>query len=248
MLTLVTGYSVYTWDKDPANKSACDAACLRTWQPVLAGETAPQSHGDWGVIERAPSVWQWTYRKKPLYALIGDEQTRSFHGADIAGWHNVFVQHAPAWPKGFTVQDNAGGQVLADARGKTIYYYDCVDDAADQQSCDHPNLTQTYRLAVCGAFDPKRCADLFPYVIADKNAKSDSRIWAIKDIDPMSGHYVEAGTPGSLHVWTYRDRPVYTFARDEAPGDTNANSWGEGNGWRNGYHAFWVREEFRKQY
>jgi hypothetical protein len=32
------------------------------------------------------------------------------------------------------------------------------------------------------------------------------------------------------------------------PGDTRANSWGEGNGWRNGFHAFWVREEFRKQF
>jgi predicted lipoprotein with Yx(FWY)xxD motif len=146
------------------------------------------------------------------------------------------------------VQDNPGGQVLADAHGHTVYLYNCVDDAADQQSCDHPSLTQAYRLAVCGGFDAKKCLDQFPYVIADRNAKSDSHIWAVKDIDPMTGRYVSAGTPGSLHIWTYRDRPVYTFAYDTAPGDTRANSWGEGNGWRNGFHAFWTREEFRKQF
>jgi len=109
-------------------------------------------------------------------------------------------------------------------------------------------LTQAYRLAICGAFDPKRCAEMFPYVLADKSAKSTSRIWAVKDIDPMSGAYVAPGTAGSLHIWTYRDRPVYTYGRDREPGDTKANSFGEGNGWRNGFHAFWVREEFRKQF
>ena len=248
MLTLVGGYSVYTWDKDPANKSVCGDDCLRTFKPVLAAVAAPQSRGDWGVIQRSPGVWQWTFRKKPLYSLIDDEQTRSYHGADNPGWRNVYVQPAPAWPKGFTVQDNPGGQVLADARGKTIYLYNCIDDAPDSQSCDHPSTTQAYRLAICGNFDPKLCAERFPYVQADKNAKSDSHIWAIKDIDPMTGHYVEPGTAGSLHIWTYRDRPIYTFASDEVPGDTRANSFGEGNGWRNGFHAFWIREEFRKQF
>jgi predicted lipoprotein with Yx(FWY)xxD motif len=248
LLTLVNGYSVYTSDRDPPNKSVCDDACQQVFKPVIAAVTAPQSRGDWGVTERSPGVWQWTFRKKPLYALASDQQTRSFHGADIQGWHNVYTTHAPAWPKGFTVQDNPGGQVLADARGKTIYFYTCTDDGFDQQACDHPSLTQAYRLAVCGGFDAKKCAAQFPYVIADKNAKSDSRIWAIKDIDPMTGRYVEAGAPGALHVWTYRDRPIYTYAGDQVAGDTRANSWGEGNGWRNGYHAFWVREEFRKQF
>ena len=248
LLTLIDGFSVYAWDKDPPNKSACDDECQRTFKPVLAAVAAPQTRGDWGVIERSPGVWQWTFRKKALYALIGDEQTRSFHGADFAGWHNVYTTHAPAWPKGFTVQSNPGGQVLADAHGKTVYFYNCIDDAADQQACDHPNTTQAYRLAICGGFDAAKCVDTFPYVVADKNAKSDSRIWAIKDVDPTTGRYVSPGTAGALHVWVYRDRPIYTFAGDQEPGDTRANSWGEGNGWRNGYHAFWVREEFRKQF
>ncbi|MBX7197761.1 MAG: hypothetical protein K1X51_00120 [Rhodospirillaceae bacterium] len=248
MLTLVDGFSVYTWDKDGPNKSNCDGACLAQWKPVLAAATAPQVHGDWAIIARSPGVFQWTYRKKPLYALNGDQQKRSFHGADIPGWHNVYTTPGPAFPKGFTVQRNPGGDVLADASGKTIYIFNCIEDAADQQACDHPTTTQQYRWAICGGFDVKKCNADFPYVVADKNAKSTSQIWGVKDVDPTTGRYVDPGTPGSVHVWTFRDRPLYTFARDTAPGDVRANAWGEGNGWRNGFHAFWVREEFRRQF
>ena len=248
MLTLIEGFSVYTWDKDGPNKSNCDQTCQASWKPVLAAATAPLAHGDWGIIERSPGIYQWAFRKKPLYALVGDVQKRSFHGADMPGWHNVYTTPAPAFPKGFTVQDNPGGAVLTDPNGKTVYIFACIEDSADQQSCDHPSTTQQYRLAICGGFDPKRCNAQFPYVTADKGAKSASQIWAIKDIDPMTGRYVDAGTPGSVHVWTFRDRPLYTFARDSAPGDVRANAWGEGNGWRNGFHAFWVREEFRRQF
>ena len=248
LLTLVSGFSVYVSDKDDPGKSKCDDICQRTWQPILAPAIAPQRRGEWSVIEPAPGIFQWAFRKKPLYTLIGDEQTRSFHGVDIPGWNNVYTQRAPAWPNGFTVQDAPGGQVLADSQGKTIYLYDCIDDAFDQQSCDHPSLTQTYRMAVCGGSDPARCLAMFPYVVAGKTAESSSRIWSVKVIDPMTGRFAAPDAPGALRVWSYRDRPIYTFAKDRSPGDTKANSWGENTGWRNGFHAFWVREEFRKQF
>lgn len=248
LLTTIEGFSVYTWDNDEPNKSNCGEACQQTWEPMLAGVSAPQSRGDWGVIERSPGVWQWTYRQKPLYALIGDEQRAGFHGSDIPGWNNVFTMKAPAFPASFRVQDAPGGQVLADAQGRTIYIYSCMDDSLDQMGCEHPTHTQVYRMAMCGAFDKDRCLANFPYVLADANARSESRIWAVKYIDPNTGRYAHEGDEGALRVWTYRDRPVYTFAHDKGPGDTYGDSWGENNGWINGYHAFFVREEFRKQY
>ena len=248
LLTSIEGFSVYASDKDGASKSNCDQACQTMWKPVTAAATAPQSQGDWSIIERSPGVYQWAFRKKPLYTLVGEGQKRSFHGADIPGWHNVYTTPAPAFPKGFTVQDNPGGAVLTDPNGKTVYIFNCIEDSADQQSCDHPSTTQEYRLAICGGFDPKRCAAQFPYVTADKSAKSNSQIWGIKDIDPMTGRYVDAGTAGSVHIWTFRDRPLYTYWHDASAGEVRANAFGEGNGWRNGFHAFWVREEFRRQF
>lgn len=248
LLTTIEGLSVYTWDGDRDNKSNCGEACQRAWAPLLAHASAPASRGDWGVIERSPGVRQWTYRKKPLYTLVGDEQKASFHGSDIPGWHNVYTQPAPAFPEGFTVQDTPGGQVLADAQGRTVYIYTCIDDSLDQMGCDHPAQTQAYRWAICGGFDKARCLQQFPYVIAEPRAKSTSHIWAVKYIDPQTGRFAEEGQDGALRVWTYRERPVYTFFRDSQPGDAWGDSWGENNGWINGFHAFFVREEFRKQY
>jgi predicted lipoprotein with Yx(FWY)xxD motif len=135
--------------------------------------------------------------------------------------------------------------VLADANGKTIYLYACNDDALDQQTCDHPDSPQAYRMAVCGNFDPKVCQQTFPYVKASPGAKSDSRLWTVMSIDPDTGRRAEAGQAGAIQVWAYRERPVYTFGRDQKPGDANGDSWGEFNGQRNGFRAFWLRDDYR---
>lgn len=244
LLSLITGPSVYTYDKDGPNKSNCDAACEQSWEPVLAANTAPVARGDWSIFERSPGIKQWAFRRRPLYTRIGEERPHSFDGGDIPGWHNVYTQPAPNPPKGFTYQDTPRGQVLADARGRTLYIYNCIEDSFDQGICDHPNTTQVYRWAVCGGGDPIACAQNFPYVVADRNAKSDSQIWNIVWIDPKTGKFAPENQAGALRVWAYRDRPIYTFIRDQKPGDAIADSWGEGNGWRNGYHAVWVRDQY----
>src|SRR5690606_17496234 len=118
--------------------------------------------GEWTTVERAPGIKQWAFRGKPLYTYILDPRTRSLIGSDVPGWHNVYTQRALPPPQGFTVQDSRMGQVLADARGMTIYLYNCSDDALDQLACDHPDTPQAYRLAICGNGDPKLCQQTFP--------------------------------------------------------------------------------------
>ena len=238
-----TGRSIYTYDKDTATKSNCDARCLQVWQPVLApAQVQPQ--GEWTILENSPGTKQWAYRGKPVYTHLVDNITYSLEGSDEPGWHNVYTQFAPEAPKGFTVQDNQAGQVLADAHGKTIYIYNCNDDAVDQLSCSHPDTPQAYRLAICGRGDVDLCLKNFPYVIAAKDAKSDSHIWGVMDINPRTGKKAAAGEAGSLHVWAYRDRPVYLCGRDKKPGDIECDTWGEFNGARNGYKALWLRDDF----
>jgi predicted lipoprotein with Yx(FWY)xxD motif len=134
--------------------------------------------------------------------------------------------------------------VLADAHGHTIYVYVCGDDGIDQLSCDHPDDTQAYRFTIAGGGDPARAMTTFPYVIADKDAKSDSRTWSVMDIDPKTGHRAAPGQADALHVWAYRDRPIYTFAGDRKPGDIEGDAWGEFNGWRDGFKAFWLRDDY----
>jgi len=237
------GYSVYSSDADEPGKSNCVDECLENWKPVLAPQTAKVS-GDWSVIERTSGVKQWAYRGKALYTYQQDVRTRSFLDGDMPGWHNVFTQRALSPPAEFTVQDSRIGQVLADANGKTLYTYQCNDDAKDQQSCDHPDAPQAYRMAICGGFDPKVCQETFPYVPAKAGAKADSPLWTVISIDPNTGRLAEAGQPGAMQVWAYRERPVYTYGGDKQPGDAEGDNFGEFNGARNGFRAYWLRDDF----
>ena len=242
MLVNFAGFSVYAWDGDGADKSNCDAGCLKKWSPVLAAETS-QPQGEWTIIQRSPGVRQWSFRKKPLYTFIADGRPKNMLGTDEPGWHNVYTQRAPAWPKEFTQQESHGGIVLADAAGKTIYLYTCGDDALDQQTCDHPTSPQEYRLAVCGGGDAARCLKTWRPVAAAKDAKAPNKTWTPIDIDPLSGHYATPDQANAMRVWAYRGRPVYNFERD-AVGDVEGDAWGEFFGFRNGFKAYWLRDDF----
>ncbi|MET0497993.1 MAG: hypothetical protein ABW106_06955 [Steroidobacteraceae bacterium] len=244
MLTNNKGFSVYSSDADAPGKSNCTGQCLEDWSPVLAPLTA-KARGEWSIVERSPGIKQWAFRAMPLYTFQGEKRTRSVTGSDVPGWHNVFTQRALSPPSEFTVQDSRIGQVLADSKGKTIYLYACNDDALDQQSCDHPDAPQVYRLAICGNFDPKTCQETFPYVKATAGASAESRLWTVMTIDPNTGLRAEAGQPGAMQVWAYRERPVYTYGQDRKPGDADGDSYGEFNGQRNGFKAFWLRDDYR---
>jgi predicted lipoprotein with Yx(FWY)xxD motif len=234
--------SVYASDSDKAGKSLCTGTCLDEWKPIVApAYTKPR--GEFAIIEPTPGIRQWTFRNQPLYTHVG-EPFFKMYGSDKPGWHNVYTQHTPKPPSDFTVQESPTGLVLGDINGKTVYVYNCADDAIDQLSCDNPESPQIYRFTVCGGGQPQPCLDRFPYVPAAKDAKSDSLTWTPMWIDPMTGRLAKADQPGAMHVWAYRKRPVYTHYRDHRPGDMTADQWGEFYGYRNGYKAFWLRSDF----
>jgi predicted lipoprotein with Yx(FWY)xxD motif len=240
----ISGYSVYSRDGDEPGKSNCHDACLEDWTPVPAPENVTE-RGGWSTFERSPGINQWAFRGKPLYTYNYDREERSFTGADVPGWHNVYTQRAPFPPEEFTVQDaEFGGQVLADSRGRTIYLYNCIEDTFAQLSCNDPGTTQAYRLAICGNGDPELCRETFPYVPAPAGASAASSLWTVMTIDPNSGHIAAPGQDGAMNVWAYRGRPVYTYAGDEYPGAVNGHGIGEFSGTRNGYHAFALRDIF----
>ena len=248
MLLTKSRYSVYSHDKDGPNRSNCDSDCLgERWTPVLAPEIATpgvNTGGNWSIVTHPSGVKQWAFRGKPLYTHNLDEEDVSQVGDDVLGWDNVYVHTVSSPPRGFTYQDTRAGQVLADARGKTIYIYYCTEDSVDQLSCDHPGAPQEYRFAVCGRGDPAFCVQNFPYVLATAADKSESRLWSIMHIDPSTGRRADAGASGTLRVWAYRERPVYLCARDQKPGDIECDSWGEFNGERNGFLSFWLRQDY----
>lgn len=246
IVTVANGKSIYTSDRDGKNKSSCKDACLDEWTPVLAAASAV-TVGEWTTFERAPGVLQWSFRGRPVYLHQTDPKEGARDGSDVPGWHNVYTQMMPEPPKGvFALKNTIVGEVLGDSKGMTVYRYSCVDDALDQQACDMPDSPQAYRFAVCGGGSWEQCLKTFPYVIAQAGAKTNSA-WGTMYIDPKTGKEATANAPAALHVWTFRRRPVYTFVGvrgygDHKPSDINANAWGEGEGARNGYHAFVMRD------
>ena len=256
LVTATVQASVYTYEKDTANKSMCAGDCLRDWTPVLAPEFARPTSKEWSLVQRSPGVRQWAFRGKPLYTYVADMPYRSLRGrsvdgSDVPGWSLTYTQAAPSIPGELKRQVTPGGEVLADARGRTIYVYFCHDDADDQLTCDHPDTAQDYRIAVCGGGDAARCLKRFPPVLASANAKSPSRTWSVMEINPLTGHRAQAGEKGAVRVWAYRDRPIYTFdgdpppsVGDREPGDIEADGLGEHRAERHGYVAFWLRDDF----
>jgi len=243
LLTTDKNYSVYAFAADTPDSSKCDAECARTWNPVIAPAMA-RARGEWSTFERSPGVRQWVYRGKPLYTYVLDQHSWSLQGSDVQGWDNVYTQLAPTYPPGFTVQKTLAGDVLADARGMTIYTYVCGDDSADQLACDHPDDTQVYRLAMCGGGDATKCQQYWPYVQAENGTIEGNRAWTVISIDPKTGHRAASEQPDALSVWAYRDRPVYTFGGDKRPGAVRGAGTGEWRGQRNGLKAFWLRDDY----
>ena len=243
LLQTARGFSVYAFDRDTRSRSACDATCEKNFVPMSGTGCRARA---WRLVhlrprQRRAAVDVPRQAAVPIRRGFSRAQPR---GSDVPGWHNVYTQEPAPPPAEFTVQETSAGQVLADARGRTVYSYTCGDDAPDQLSCEHPADTQVYRLAMCGGGSAERCARNFPYVEASRDARSHSRLWTIVEIDPATGRPAAKGQPGALRVWTYRDRPVYVFAGDERPGEVNADGLGEFQSDREGFRAFWWRDDF----
>jgi predicted lipoprotein with Yx(FWY)xxD motif len=241
MVTLEDGWSVYSFDGDKRDRSACYNECLDEFTPILAADYA-RPVGEWTTFERTPGVKQWSFRGKPVYRRRNDPKTGSQDGSDVPGWRNVYMQRAPSPPKGFVMKETIIGLVLGDANGKSLYRYVCTDDAFDQLACDHPDAPQIYRITICGGGDVQRCLKAFPYVQAASGTKIDGPVWSTMYIDPNTGKHAKAGQPGALNVWAFRKRPVYTYEGDKGPTDINAQAWGEFNGQRNGFRVIAYRD------
>ena len=81
------GQSLYVFDRDTADHSACDGACAAQWQPVSASSDANKI-GDWTPFRRSDNTMQWGYKDRPVYTYRGDKQPGQTNGSGAGGvWH-----------------------------------------------------------------------------------------------------------------------------------------------------------------
>lgn len=88
VLTDAAGRTVYTFDKDEANKSNCSGGCLALW-PAFVAKPEAVAKGEFGLID-ANGARQWTVNGKPLYYFAGDAKPGERNGDGKGGvWHVI---------------------------------------------------------------------------------------------------------------------------------------------------------------
>jgi len=83
------GRTLYTFDKDAANKSNCNGGCAVAWPPFLVKDD-DRVAGEFPVITRDDGARQWAMNEKPLYFYAADGQAGDAKGDGQGGvWHAI---------------------------------------------------------------------------------------------------------------------------------------------------------------
>jgi len=84
-----SGRTLYTFDKDAANKSNCNGGCAAAWPPFLVKD-GDRASAEFGVITRDDGAKQWATNEKPLYFYAADVQAGDAKGDGQGGvWHVI---------------------------------------------------------------------------------------------------------------------------------------------------------------
>jgi predicted lipoprotein with Yx(FWY)xxD motif len=137
------GMTLYTFEKDAVSgKSVCAEECAKAWPPALVPPGA-KAEENWSIVIRDNGAKQWAYRGKPLYRSAKDTQWGEVKGnaAEEGAWRVA----RPNWgaglklPNVIAIQEVAQlpGQVLATAKGLTLYTY-TGDPDQDAFRCTEP--------------------------------------------------------------------------------------------------------------
>ncbi|CBG68320.1 MULTISPECIES: SCO0930 family lipoprotein [Streptomyces] len=227
VLTDSSGRTLYRFDKDSFEppKTTCEGECATTWPPVPAsGATAAEGVDQalLGEVSRPDGTKQLTVAGWPQYYFAKDTKAGDIKGQGLKG---SWFASAPNGKKASTKGGGAGGtggtggggggaveqaglttrkdaklgEIVVDKNGMTVYRF-----LKDKQ---WPMSTKC-----TGA-----CLDKWPVVApVDKN---DTKGILLKG-------YTVFDRPDGFKQQTINCIPLYTFANDKSPGDTNGQGVG----------------------
>ncbi len=197
ILTDDDGNTLYLFTPDAQSDSVCYDQCEEAWPP-LTGDVSAGDGVDGSLLgstERTDGSVQVTYNGWPLYYFAADNAPGDTNGQGVNDvW---YVLDANGDGIGLTaaveivLAESDLGSILTDADGNTLYLFD--PDAQGESVC----------------YD--QCEEAWPPLVVDATAGEglDETLLGTTPRDD-----------GSTQV-TYNGWPLYYFAADEAPGDTN---------------------------
>ncbi|MFJ2022206.1 SCO0930 family lipoprotein [Streptomyces sp. NPDC087897] len=219
VLTDSEGFTLYRFDRDRANppEATCEDACVETW-PVVAADDATAAAGTdaalLGEVTRADGTSQLTVGGWPMYRYAKDTAPGQINGQGVGGtWFaaapdgkkaarnaDSAAVAEPAGPAGLSVRrDPELGDIVVDGRGMTVYRF--TKDSA-----------WPMKTACTGD-----CLKKWPVVppVAKNTVAGVTK-----------KGFVTFGRPDGIEQQTIDCRPLYTFAGDKKPGDTNGQGVG----------------------
>ncbi|HEX5368428.1 MAG TPA: hypothetical protein VFY10_03340, partial [Dehalococcoidia bacterium] len=201
-LTGPDGKTLYVFLKDAPNTSNCTGACLQTWPPLLQEEDqdvkgASGVSGKIGYIDTAAGE-QVTYNGAPLYYFSKDTAPGQTQGNLVTNlWYVARPESASTAVVG--MRSDNGKSYLVGPTGGTLYLF--AKDTDGVTNCSGSCAQNWPALTVPQGIDPT----------AVSSASGSLAVITRDD--------------GSRQV-TYNGKPVYYYAGDKLPGDTNGDGVG----------------------
>ncbi|MFF3457092.1 SCO0930 family lipoprotein [Streptomyces sp. NPDC002730] len=231
VVTDSAGFTLYRFDKDTASppKSNCEAECAKAWPAVSAGgaSAAPGTDASLiGEVTRADGSKQLTIGGWPMYRYAKDAKPGDAKGQGVGG---TWFASAPDGKKALGGGEGAGsgsgygdggeeaGGEPADLAGLSVR----KDPKLGEIIVDKNGMT-VYRFKKDSAWPMKsactgECLKKWPVVApVDKNDTEGIIKKGFVTFDRPDGIKQQ-----SIDCW-----PIYTFAGDKKPGDTNGQGVG----------------------
>ncbi|MER5931519.1 SCO0930 family lipoprotein [Streptomyces sp. NPDC002054] len=219
VLTDSAGFTLYRFDPDTAkpSKATCDGDCAKAWPPVPAGEVTPAAGQDpalLGEVVRTDGTKQLTVGGWPAYRFAKDTAPGETKGQGVGG---TWFALAADGKKAAKAAAGAGGEAATGQPGLSVR----KDPKLGEHIVDKNGMT-VYRFKPDTAWPMVSkcvgdCLTKWP-VVAPVN-KADTK-------GITSRNYLVLDRPDGKKQQTVDCWPIYTFANDKKPGDTNGQGVG----------------------
>ena len=214
------GLTLYTYAGDSLGKPTCVDTCAEMWKPALAHAGAKPVAG-WSLIKRTDGQLQWALNEKPLYTFVEDVDPGSVAGNSPKRYgRGVLVG-----PRGARSKSIPADKPLAEGWSAAMIYP--VGEAATPPGISIRDVEDALALAL---IDNRTERTLYVFEGDVKKAEKGCsdldcrKLWtpysAPRLVAPV-GDFATATRSDGITQWTYKGRPLFTYAKDLAFNDAN---------------------------